>query len=131
MKGFSSRFKRADRKLEALERFTERLIASPCGSQVAKIILFGSLAKGETRPESDIDVLVFCFDAAEAVRDACAEIAFEVATEAGEGIEALVYSLAEYFSPRSYFTYRASRYGKEVFSVDKQELKRREVDACG
>jgi len=118
-----------ERKLKALERFTEMLITGPYGGQVAKIILFGSLAKGEARPESDIDVLVFSFDGLEALRDACAEAAFEVAVETGEGVESLVYPLSEYFNPRTYFTYRASRFGKEVFSVAEQELKRREVSA--
>jgi len=120
-----------DRKLEALERFAERLIAHPAGSRVAKIILFGSLAKGEARPESDVDVLVFSFDGLETLQDACAEVAFEVAMETGEGIEPLVYPLTEYFSPRTYFAYRASRFGKEIFSVEEQELRRREADAQG
>jgi uncharacterized protein (UPF0332 family)/predicted nucleotidyltransferase len=112
-----------------LKQFAEKLIQGPMGRQVAKIILFGSLAKGEARPESDIDVLVLSFDGQEAVRDACAETAFEVAVETGEGIEVLVYPLAEYFTPQTYFTYRTMRYGKEVFSVEEQELKRREVEA--
>jgi len=118
-----------ERKFEALKRFTERLISGSSGSRVAKIVLFGSLAKGEARPESDVDVLIFSFDGLEAVQDACAEAAFEVAMEMGEGIEPLVYPLAEYFSPRTYFMYRASRFGKEVFSVDEQALRRREADA--
>lgn len=129
VRGSSSQIWEAKQKLEALERFTERLIAGPCGGQVAKIILFGSLLKGEARPESDIDVLVFSFDGLEALRDACAEAAFEVAVETGEGVEPLVYPLAEYFSPQTYFTYRVSRFGKEVFSVEEQELKRREISA--
>ncbi|MCX7854465.1 MAG: HEPN domain-containing protein, partial [Anaerolineae bacterium] len=44
-------------------------------------------------------------------------------------IEPLVYPLSEYFSPRTYFTYRASRFGKEVFSVNNSELKGREIRA--
>ena len=119
----------AQDKLEALERFTQRLLASPVRDEVARIVLFGSLAKGEIRPESDIDVLVFAFDGSEALRDACAQAAFETAMETGEGVEPLVYPLAEYFSPRTYFTYRVARFGKEVFSVGEQELKRREIRA--
>ena len=119
----------ADRKREALERFTEQLTRGPAGKHVAKIILFGSLAKGEVKPGSDIDVLVLSFNGIEALRNACAETAFEVAMETGEGIEALVYPLAEYFSPRTYFSYRVVHFGKEVFSVEEQELKQREVEA--
>jgi predicted nucleotidyltransferase len=105
------------RKWEALNRFTQKLLSGPCGAQVAKIVLFGSVAKEESRPESDVDVLVFSFNGRESLREACAEAAFEVAVETGEGITPLVYPLSEYFSPRTYFTYRASRFGKEVFSV--------------
>ncbi len=117
------------RKWEAVNRFARRLLDGPWGALVAKIILFGSLAKGEAVPESDVDVLIFSFNGRDALRDACAEAAFEVAMETGEGIEALVYPLSEYFSPRTYFTYRASRFGKEVFSVNNSELKQREIRA--
>jgi len=119
----------AQTKLEALARFTQKILASPAGHNVAKIILFGSLAKGEAEPESDIDVLVFAFDGSETLRDACAETAFETAMETGEGIEPLVYPMMRYHTPGSYFLYRASRYGKEVFSVDERELKQREIEA--
>jgi hypothetical protein len=33
------------RKWEALNRFTQKLLSGPCGAQVAKIVLFGSVAK--------------------------------------------------------------------------------------
>jgi uncharacterized protein (UPF0332 family)/predicted nucleotidyltransferase len=117
-----------DRKLRALRRFVEKLVQGPMGRYVAKIVLFGSVAKGEAGPDSDVDVVVLSFNGLEALRDACAEAAFEAAMETGEGIEVLVYPLAESFTPRSYFTYRALRYGKEVYSVGEQELKRREVE---
>lgn len=104
-------------------------MASPYRDRIAKIILFGSLAKGEAEPESDIDVLIFSFNGLEALRDVCAEVAFEVAMATGEGVAPLVYPLAEYFSPRTYFTYRASRFGKEVYSVDERELRQREAGA--
>lgn len=116
-------------KQAALERFVQKLLSGPWKDRIAKIILFGSVMKGEAGPESDIDVLVFSVDGLEGLRDACAEAAFEVAVETGEGVEPLVYPLTEYFTPRSYFLYRASRSGKEVFSVPEQELRRREADA--
>lgn len=119
------------RKWEALNRFTQKLLSGPCRAHVAKIVLFGSLAKEESRPESDVDVLVFSFNGRESLREACAEAAFEVAVETGEGLSPLVYPLSEYFSPRTYFTYRATRFGKEVFSVADSELKQREIRALG
>ncbi len=117
------------RKWEALHRFTRRLLAGPCGGHIAKIVLFGSLATGEATPESDVDVLIFSLNGRDALQDACAEAAFEVAMETGEGIEPLVYPLSEYFSPRTYFIYRAAHFGKEIFSMDDSELKQREIRA--
>ncbi len=114
-------------KQVALNRFVQKLLSGPWRHHIAKVILFGSVLKGEEHPESDIDVLVFSVNGLEELRDACAEAAFEVAMETGEGIEPLVYPMSEYFSPRSYFLYRASRSGKEVFSVAEAELKRREA----
>lgn len=116
-------------KLGALERFTQKLLASPSAGEVGKIVLFGSLAKGEAKPESDIDVLIFAFDGSETLRDACAQAAFETAMETGEGVESLIYSVSQYYDPNTYFLYRASRYGKEIFSVDERELKRRESES--
>lgn len=116
-------------KFAALERFAQKLLSGPLRDRIAKIVLYGSLAKGEARPDSDIDVLVFSLDGLEALRDACAQASFEVAMETGEGIEPLVYPIGEYFRPRSYFLYRASRAGKEVFSMPQEELRRREAEA--
>ncbi len=46
------------RKLEAARSFAERLLASPARDHIAKIIVFGSVAKGTARPDSDVDVIV-------------------------------------------------------------------------
>ncbi len=118
-------------KQAALDLFVQKLLSGPWRKRVAKVILFGSVARGEDNPASDIDVLVFSVNGLEELRDVCAEAAFEVAMETGEGIEPLVYPLSEYFNPRSYFLYRAFRSGKEVFSVGEGELKQRGAEAEG
>ena len=46
------------KKRNALESFIARLLASAVGRYVAKIILFGSVAKNDADEESDVDVLV-------------------------------------------------------------------------
>ena len=48
-----------DTKYKALEDFTQRILASDVKDQIAKIILFGSVARGDARQDSDVDVLVF------------------------------------------------------------------------
>jgi len=42
---------------EALDVFVERLYAH-CGDRVRLVVLFGSKARGDTGPDSDVDVLV-------------------------------------------------------------------------
>jgi predicted nucleotidyltransferase len=42
---------------EALDVFVERLYAY-CGDRVRLVVLFGSKARGDTSPDSDVDVLV-------------------------------------------------------------------------
>lgn len=46
------------RKGDALRCFLPKLLASPAGGSVARVLVFGSAAKGQTTPASDIDVLV-------------------------------------------------------------------------
>jgi predicted nucleotidyltransferase len=43
---------------EVVEYFKERLLTSPVRDCITKIPLFGSVAKGESKAESDIDLLI-------------------------------------------------------------------------
>ena len=50
-----------DTERRALETLVRRLYAS-CGSQIRSVVLFGSKARGDAGPDSDIDVLVVLSD---------------------------------------------------------------------
>jgi|Deesub1362B_J571_1020462.scaffolds.fasta_scaffold08216_2 predicted nucleotidyltransferase len=47
-----------DRKYLAIDDFTRRLLNSEVKDLIAKVLLFGSVRKGDARAESDVDLLV-------------------------------------------------------------------------
>lgn len=132
-------------KYNALERFTQQILSSDVKDQIAKMILFGSVARGDAEQDSDVDVLVFGFGDLHKLSEACAEASLDIVMESGEYIQALVYCIDDLSPPQSYFLYRAARDGKEIYSrgescirpirascqlvmdVDEDELKNREV----
>lgn len=116
-------------KYNALEEFIQRLLSSDVRDQIAKMILFGSVARGDVRQDSDVDVLVFGFGDLRKLFEMCAEISLDIAIESGEDIQALVYCIDDFSPPRSYFLYRVMRYGKEIYSMDEDELRNRELES--
>ncbi|MBI4786216.1 MAG: nucleotidyltransferase domain-containing protein [Chloroflexi bacterium] len=116
------------RKLKALGFFLQRLRASPVGKNVARAVLFGSVAKGTAKRDSDIDVLLFTRTREdEESRDARYDLQQEVWENFDEHIEAHLYPLAEYVNPTSYLVYRATRHGKAFNRRRAQRLKVKEI----
>jgi len=116
-----------ERKKNALKYFKERLLKSEAGDLIAKIVLFGSVARGEAGEESDIDVLVFALGDLRKVREACAEASLWTSIETGESVQPLVYSINELRFP-SFFIYKSVREGEVVFEMEEEEMLRREAE---
>ncbi len=116
-----------ERKKNALKYFKERLLKSEAGDLIAKIVLFGSVARGEAGEESDIDVLVFALGDLRKVREACAEASLWTSIETGESVQPLVYSIDELRFP-SFFIYKSVREGEVVFEMEEEEMLRREAE---
>ena len=114
-------------KYDALEKFMQTLLSSDVRNQIAKMILFGSVARGDARQDSDVDVLIFGFGDLRKLSRACANASMDTGIESGEYIQPLVYSVDELSSPQSYFLYMAERDGKEIYSMDEDDLRSREV----
>ena len=110
------------KKRKALDLFSRHLLSSPEGKNVGKIILFGSLNRGEVRDGSDIDVLILASDNLSEMEKVAADAALETGMEVGESVEPLVYCLDEMRYPGSYFLYSISRNGKEIYSMDETQI---------
>lgn len=115
-------------KLEALRDFIERLLASPARENIAKVFLFGSALRGDVWQESDVDVLVFGMRPLGPVEEACIDAAYETILEASESVEPLVRTVSNFFYPPSYFVYTVLREGKEIYSMDEERLRRKDME---
>lgn len=103
------------KKQEAAEYFTKELLASKAGKDIAKVILFGSVARGEADDYSDIDILVFGKNI-NRIEDAAWETCLNSYKRFEEGIEPLVYPVSKLKNPDSYFLYQSIKQGKELYS---------------
>jgi len=88
----------SDRRVEGLlADFKERLF-STFGSRFQRAVLYGSRARGEATPDSDIDVLVVLDPLEDATSDwdHCIDIAADIAARTGQLISVLVCSSEDY-----------------------------------
>jgi DNA-binding transcriptional ArsR family regulator len=72
---------------QAFQAFADRL-TDACGEAIHEIILYGSVARGEAREHSDVDVLIIIEDESErdVVHDESVSIAFDVMIEYGASV---------------------------------------------
>lgn len=117
-----------EHKRRTLGEFTRRLLASPVGDQIARIILYGSVARGDATQESDVDVLVLSAGPVREVDRVAGETASELWLEQGDRVEPMVYSSHDDASVYHPFLYRVLRDGQEVFHMADDELKRKDIE---
>ena len=117
----------SDPKLNAAADFAARLLNGPVGDHVARIVLFGSVARGEARPHSDVDVMVFGFTSPAILSGAAAEASWEATVEWGESVAQLTYGLSDMLQPRSYLVYHTLARGREIYSMDETLLRHQEA----
>lgn len=115
------------KKQKALDFFLNELLKTEAKNSVAKIILFGSLLKGEPKEESDIDLLVITTDSSTEISNACADASFETAMATGESVEPLVRCVDDIRYPQSYFLFSVIERGKEIYRMDGEELRKKEA----
>lgn len=115
-----------ERKYRALQEFTARVRSSPVGDRIARMILYGSVLRGDAGPESDVDLLVVATGDVRAAWRALGDIAFEVMLEHGELVSPMVYCPDEYRHPHA-FLREVQETGKEVYRVDENTMRRQEA----
>jgi predicted nucleotidyltransferase len=74
---------------QVLELFEQRLRAR-FGPRLGRLILFGSRARGEGHPASDLDVLVLVRDLAPGEKQAIVDVSFDIELEYGLALSPLV-----------------------------------------
>lgn len=102
------------KKQKAAEYFTKKLLASKVGKDIDRIILFGSVARGDADDYSDIDILLFS-NTPEKVRKVLWKACMDTYEKHEEGTEPMLYPLSKYEEPDSYFLYRAIKEGKQLY----------------
>jgi len=105
------------------ERFRDALLRSDVGKRVAKIYLFGSLARGAATEQSDIDLLVVLCDGDDGAR-AVAETLLDLQLEGCGPLEPVTCSIEDLFPLQDYFLYHVVRHGKEIYAMPEAELRR-------
>jgi uncharacterized protein (UPF0332 family) len=122
---------RDDPKKKAAVEFTRRLLDSPVGPRVARVILFGSVSRDEAGPDSDVDVLVFAGGPADELSRHAAEAAWEATVSQGEQVAQLTYGVDDLLQPRSYLIHDALKHGQELYTMNEQAIRRQEAAALG
>ncbi len=117
----------SDPKLNAAADFAARLLNSPIGERVARIVLFGSVARGEARLESDVDIMVFADVPPRQLSEAAAAAAWEATVESGELVSLLTYPLSRLLYQRPYVVYDTLRRGLEIYAMNEHMERRREA----
>jgi uncharacterized protein (UPF0332 family) len=116
-----------DPKLNAAADFAARLLNSSIGDRVARIVLFGSVAGGVARPNSDVDVMIFAGVPPKVLSEATAEAAWDATVEWAELVSPLTYPRGRLFQPRPYVVYNALKRGREIYAMEEEEVRYQEA----
>lgn len=100
---------------ELITSFKKHLLDSDLENNIAKIIVFGSYAKGSATAESDVDIIIFKTDGIE-VEKAIMDRTYDFMMENNAPLEVLIAGIDELFLNQDYFTYNIIRYGLEIYS---------------
>jgi len=98
------------------------LLGSEVSDSIAKMVLFGSYAKGTASAGSDIDVLVLTTENGK-TEQLLMEKVYDFILGYDVPLEVLVANIDSLYLDRDYFTYNVLRYGQEIYSMDTNSIK--------
>jgi uncharacterized protein (UPF0332 family)/predicted nucleotidyltransferase len=98
------------------------LLGSEIRDSIAKVVLFGSHAKGEASEDSDIDVLVLTTKNGKTERMLLERI-YDFILDHDVPLEILVSGIDSLYLDRDYFTYNVLGYGQEIYSMEANRIK--------
>lgn len=103
-----------EKKQAAAQYFTQKLLQSEVGGDINRIVLFGSVARGDADDYSDIDVLLFA-KSPEKVREVLWQVNMDAYEKYRESIEPMVYPAREHLDSDSYFLRQSVRAGRQLY----------------
>lgn len=89
---------------------------------IAKVILFGSHAKGMSSKESDIDILIFTANGSGTDKSLMDRI-YDFMVENSLPLEVITRPVYDFFFTYDYFTFNVIQNGIEIYSMEKSQLK--------
>ena len=107
--------------------YVDRLLKETGRQNIAKIYLFGSVKKHKADEFSDIDLFIVCFNKKNILEEKSIDISFDLMNRYNKFIEPHIYDIYQWLFPQSYFVYNATRNGKEIYTMNKKELKENEI----
>ena len=105
-----------------IKELRDILLDSEIRDSIAKVVLFGSYAKGTASEDSDIDVLVLTTENGK-TEQLLMEKIYDFILGYDVPLEVLIANIDSLYLDRDYFTYNVLRYGQEIYSMDTNNIK--------
>jgi predicted nucleotidyltransferase len=113
-----------DNERGALADYLVRL-QETCGNRLQQVVLFGSKARGDSDPESDIDLLVVLQGELDGLKDRLVDLSYDISLHYGVVLSDLVVGEQRYHWMRRYrepLLFEVEREGVELWRSQSVEL---------
>lgn len=109
--------------ISLLSDFRNYLLNTELRDKIVKIYLFGSYAKGEATAHSDIDIFIITSEDA-LIEKFLMDKIYDFLLVHPIPLEVVTSNIDELFPINDYFIYNVTHYGLEVYSMEKEQIKK-------